>query len=196
MADYYTLYSFMVGSQNERDAQYLIQLASILQDISEIIEHTPIEDLGIDRVLLQSAIAQEIAHEEQYRRLPAAINYVKPNFEYFYGLPYIQKEGNDIWIHNDEGSSGIDQAVELIQIWLRSADNPPDHVAFEWSNTCSKPRTDGFGGGAAFITKDEIKWINPAQWIQEQINKKKEEIEKVKLDKKQSVRQLEEITGP
>ena len=41
----------------------------------------------------------------------------------------------------------------------------------EWSNDCSKPRVDAFGGGAAFITARKIKSINTGEWLHRQISR-------------------------
>jgi hypothetical protein len=72
-----------------------------------------------------------------------------------------------IWLHSGDG--GIDAVSAFIQHLLEKF-NPGGCVGFEWSNDCSKPRTDAYGGGAAFITTDEIKYITTAEWVQEQTN--------------------------
>jgi hypothetical protein len=46
--------------------------------------------------------------------------------------------------------------------------DPEGQVAFEWSEDCSKPRIDAFGGGAAFITAKEIKTMTTADWLRQQ----------------------------
>ena len=46
-------------------------------------------------------------------------------------------------------------------------------VMFEWSHDCSKPRTDAFGGGAAFVTTDQIKTFTTSEWLQQVIGKRK-----------------------
>ena len=72
-----------------------------------------------------------------------------------------------LWLHTSEG--GVDAACVFIQ-HLLGRFNPEGSVGFEWSNDCSKPRIDAYGGGAAFITAQEIKFITTADWLQEQIN--------------------------
>jgi hypothetical protein len=39
-------------------------------------------------------------------------------------------------------------------------------AAFEWSHDCSKPRTDAYGGGAAFVTANEIETFTTSEWLQ------------------------------
>jgi hypothetical protein len=67
-----------------------------------------------------------------------------------------------IWLHS--GSGGIDAVCAFIQHLLQKF-NPAPFVAFEWSHDCSKPRTDAYGGGAAFITATDIKTMNTSDWL-------------------------------
>jgi hypothetical protein len=71
--------------------------------------------------------------------------------------------GDDgLWLHSQYG--GQDAACEFIQHLLQKFDFAPA-VAFEWSHDCSKPRTDAFGGGAAFITQTEIETFSTSEWL-------------------------------
>ena len=72
----------------------------------------------------------------------------------------VSKDG--IWLHS--GSGGIDAVCAFVQHLLQKFDTTA-YVTFEWSNDCSKPRTDAYGGGAAVITKHEIETMNTAEWI-------------------------------
>lgn len=73
--------------------------------------------------------------------------------------------GPGLWLHSSDG--GIDAVCAFIQHLLQKFD-PQGHVALEWSNDCSKPRVDAFGGGAALITARKIKSINTGQWLHRQ----------------------------
>ena len=72
----------------------------------------------------------------------------------------LAKEG--VWLTSAEG--GIDAVCAFIQHLLQQFD-PSGSVGFEWSCDCSKPRTDAYGGGAAFITVTKIKHINTYGWL-------------------------------
>jgi hypothetical protein len=67
-----------------------------------------------------------------------------------------------IWLHSDSG--GIDAVCAFVQHLLQKYDTAP-FVSFEWSHDCSKPRTDAYGGGAAYITAKEIKTMNTSEWL-------------------------------
>ena len=70
-----------------------------------------------------------------------------------------------LWLHSEYG--GIDAVCAFVQHLLQKFD-PKGHLAFEWSNDCSQPRLDAFGGGAAFITATEIKTMNTSDWLRQQ----------------------------
>jgi hypothetical protein len=69
-----------------------------------------------------------------------------------------------IWMNSENG--GIDAVCVFIQHLLQKFD-PDGRVTFEWSNDCSKPRVDAYGGGAAIITAKEIKSTNTSEWLQQ-----------------------------
>jgi len=75
-----------------------------------------------------------------------------------------------LWLHSAEG--GIEAACALIQHLLQKH-QLREAVTFEWSHDCSKPRTDAFGGGAAFITAGEIRTFSTAQWVGQQLEELK-----------------------
>jgi hypothetical protein len=70
-----------------------------------------------------------------------------------------------VWLHSGDG--GIDAVCEFIRHLLKNF-NPTGRVEFEWSNDCSKPRTDAYGGGAAIITARRIKSMTTSEWLQKQ----------------------------
>ena len=74
-----------------------------------------------------------------------------------------EKQENGLWLHSENG--GQETAAALIQHLLQKFDFAPS-VGFEWSHDCSKPRTDAFGGGAAYITATEIETLTTAGWLQ------------------------------
>jgi hypothetical protein len=63
---------------------------------------------------------------------------------------------------------GIDAVCAFIQHLLQEFD-PAGHATLEWSNDCSKPRVDAFGGGAALITAHKVKTINTGAWLHRQV---------------------------
>ena len=73
-----------------------------------------------------------------------------------------ESDDEGLWLHSQYG--GQESACAFIQHLLQKFDFAPA-VAFEWSHDCSKPRTDAYGGGAAFITSTEIETFSTSEWL-------------------------------
>jgi hypothetical protein len=76
--------------------------------------------------------------------------------------------GGGVWVHDDGEWIDVEYVAKLLQAWLKHFDiNEP--IAFEWAETCSKPRVGEFGGGACIVTQDAIQFSCTQRWIQEQL---------------------------
>ena len=62
----------------------------------------------------------------------------------------------------------MDAVCAFIQHLLQKFD-PRGRVAFEWSNDCSKPRVDAYGGGAALVTARKIKSLTTGAWLHREV---------------------------
>lgn len=74
--------------------------------------------------------------------------------------------GTALWIH-DDGCGDIGQVTEFV-IECAKALSLKGRWGFEWGHTCSKPRIDGFGGGAQVIdlqTGNADEWISTHEWL-------------------------------
>ncbi|MCX6896789.1 MAG: hypothetical protein NTZ16_15120 [Verrucomicrobia bacterium] len=79
------------------------------------------------------------------------------------GWTFETDAGSDgLWLHSQYG--GQESVCAFIQHLLQKYEFAPA-VAFEWSHDCSKPRTDAYGGGAAFITSTEIETMTTSEWL-------------------------------
>ena len=81
--------------------------------------------------------------------------------------------GYGLWLHSGDGSGDVDCCLQFVQHLLGKY-WPDEAWSMEWSNDCSKPRLDAYGGGAAVVTKDKIYSMNTGEWIGEtlkQLNK-------------------------
>lgn len=89
--------------------------------------------------------------------------------ERLYGVEYSRQkdaEGEFMWMHgyepNLEALAGvIAELQEDLQL-----DSP---WGFQYSNSCSKPRLDAYGGGACFIHRGEQEWFNTGRWLDEKM---------------------------
>lgn len=73
-------------------------------------------------------------------------------------------ETGDFLVLSEEDGSP-DAAAGLIQEFLIEF-RPTEAVIFEWAHTATKMRPGEFGGGAAVITAQEIRWLDINGWAQ------------------------------
>ena len=73
-----------------------------------------------------------------------------------------ESDNGGIWLHSQCG--GQETACAFIHHLLQKFDFAP-FVTFEWSHDCNKPRTDAYGGGAAYITATEIETFSTSDWL-------------------------------
>jgi hypothetical protein len=63
-----------------------------------------------------------------------------------------------------------DDLFARFQEIIRRSNGELPWISKESAHTCSKMRPDGFGGGAVFITADDIQYSFTGQWLEERIN--------------------------
>lgn len=81
----------------------------------------------------------------------------------------VEEQGEKLWIYSEENCD-LDIVASVLADYQEKY-HLDDPIVLEWANTCSKLRTDGFGGGAVAIHKGTLEWFNPsdqaARWIAE-----------------------------
>ena len=138
MADYYTNFSVIVGLPHHEAQTYALQLHERMQEESD--DETRPQD--IPKELWE---CREDWHFECVAEGTA--------------------EQPSIWLHSSNGA--IDAACAFIQHLLQQF-QLKEPVTLEWSHDCSKPRTDAYGGGAAFITAKGIRTFTTGEWLSRQ----------------------------
>ncbi len=139
MADYVSIFSLLVPLPDEAAERYDLDLAEQAFHIH----------MGEDVPDGFPASLKEVAEDWQFDTDPSD-----------------PSNGSGLWLHSSSG--GIDAVCAFIHHLLQKF-NPAGHAALEWSNDCSKPRIDAFGGGAALITATKIKHISTGQWLHRQV---------------------------
>jgi hypothetical protein len=126
----------------------------------------------------QKDYAKQIAHQVAQHRFqdqplpddfPASL---KDEVENWTFETAVTEQG--LWLHSQYG--GQDAACVFIQHLLQRF-KFVEGMTLEWSHDCSKPRTDAFGGGAAFVTTDQIKTFTTQQWLLEIVGARKHNID-------------------
>ncbi|WP_296707420.1 hypothetical protein [Rhodoblastus sp.] len=78
--------------------------------------------------------------------------------------------GSQLWIR-DEGAGDPESVIRFVKICAAEF-SLSGHWGFQYSNMCSQPRLDGFGGGAHVLdlaTGKAIAWIDTENWIAQTI---------------------------
>ncbi len=74
--------------------------------------------------------------------------------------------GRHLWLYSEE-CGHVDRVAHLIQKFLRDF-RPHRCWSLTYATTCSKPRVGEFGGGAVFVTADDIKWHSADEFVEQQ----------------------------
>ena len=141
MADYFTNFSFIVPLPTEEAVEYAVNLA-------EQAFHAHMgEEIPADFPATLKDVVEDWCFDTDSRD------------------PSV---GRGLWLHSSSG--GIDAVCAFIQHLLQRFARG-SHVMLEWSNDCSKPRVDAFGGGAALITARRITTINTGEWLHREVTR-------------------------
>ena len=150
MADYYTECSFMVVDLPEDAIVYALELADRMH-----------ETMGCD---IDELVREDSIPDDEFTALVRTFDE-----NLWIGGASITRDGDGLWITHDE-SINIDAVAQLLHEVLKKFDLD-NIISFEYACTCSKPRTDAYGGGAAVVTKDEMliegSWSHVGRMIME-----------------------------
>ena len=111
--------------------------------------------------------ARRIQQEEEVADFPDSLRVEIDDWQ-FETESESSPESRGILLVTENG--GINAACAFIQHLLQRFD-PGGRLTFEWSNDCSKPRVDAYGGGAALVTARKIKSMNTGTWLHRQLAK-------------------------
>ena len=135
MADYFTNFSLQLRLPDEAAQTYALNLAQQASRINQ--------------------------GDEAPADFPAELQSYTEDWCFDTDADVVEKQPG-LWLHSSNG--GIEAACAFLQHLLKKFD-PSGRVTFQWSNDCSKPRTDAYGGGAAIITARKVKTMSTCQWL-------------------------------
>jgi hypothetical protein len=72
-----------------------------------------------------------------------------------------------IWVHGDDVDP--EWVAGVVRVAIRRFE-PGLRWGFEWSNDCSRPRLDAYGGGAVVVTADAVEWTNTGEWLSRRLS--------------------------
>lgn len=124
-------------------------MADYYTNFSFIVDISESEKLWIDRYL---ELRKILVDEDHYDSINMEYGESRTDADYeawfySYGCEY----------------SSVDAVSDLIRRFLIKFDRD-DVIVIDWASDCSKPRIDGFGGGAAVISRLGVDYINTTVW--------------------------------
>ena len=163
MADNYLNFSEVIPQLSEQEAQWLqdqLQVVYVFGD-REYAESEVPEDLDPHKADWIGCRA--------YRDLPGCEPDDAENvgFEYeFSGDDKDEDWGRYVWLYAEEWAD-LERVAHLVQKFLEQF-RPEGCWSLSWATTCSKPRVGEFGGGALFVTAEDVTWQNAYDFIEDQ----------------------------
>jgi hypothetical protein len=86
-------------------------------------------------------------------------------------VPQDAPEGSMLWVH-DDGYGDVDAVIRFV-LRLAEENDLTGLWDFQYALTCSRPRLDGFGGGAHVIdlgARKSIGWTSTQEWLNAALN--------------------------
>lgn len=74
-----------------------------------------------------------------------------------------QPDDNTLWVTHDESATPSSVAAFLQAFLVRF--RPDSVLSFEWSDLCSRPIIDAFGGGGCVVTATEIHMLHTSRYV-------------------------------
>jgi len=88
------------------------------------------------------------------------------------GVTLRRTAAGGVRVRSEDGLGNFVYAATLVQLFLRRF-ALDDVIAFEWCLTCSVPCTDGYGGGAAVISREHIARFDTRDFVTEAVRQAK-----------------------
>jgi hypothetical protein len=83
----------------------------------------------------------------------------------------IDKNNSYLSIYAEEWGS-VENVAIAVQRWLATF-RPNEYFTLSWATYCSELQVGEFGGGAIFVTSQEVRWEDNYNWIHEQEKERK-----------------------
>ena len=78
-----------------------------------------------------------------------------------------QSGAGALWLHNEDGDGDPEHVITFV-LECAEAFDLQGRWGFCWSLSCSRPRLDGFGGGAQVVDlgqRESLDWVDCHHWL-------------------------------
>jgi hypothetical protein len=80
---------------------------------------------------------------------------------------WVELKNGGILVYSMDGAS-VAAVTPLVQLFIRRYHNSRYWV-LEWAEASDRPHAGAFGGGAVFVTADQVEWFSTAHWIRNKV---------------------------
>jgi hypothetical protein len=124
------------------------------------------------QAVFQPNIPKHLINDEQRRIIEAFSITIEPDGDVLY--LYAEDWCTDAHLTDENGTEkdlDEDDLFGCFQEIIRCSNGELKWISKEQAYTCSRMRPDGFGGGALFITADDVQYVSTSEWLEQQIGK-------------------------
>ena len=150
MADYYDHFSFVLPVHSAEEADWWNR---VLARIHDAPCRTLPPDREIDRLLAGIPELEFSSEHGAWWGIDHAVT------------PPVGETRGDVWFRATYGAPNVVALALLVRAFLRRFERPEGY-GLESAMTCSKPRLDGFGGAAVWITARGCRWLSTHGWLE------------------------------
>jgi len=154
--DYYTQASVLVPMAQEQAEALLVLARYAVCAETEKLRCLPV---GVPNLLQHLLVDSAGDKEEPYSLAEVGFG-TSPNLE-INGL-VLSAQPKGLWLF-ESTNADLDKMAAVIQAAILLYDLPP--VGFEYACTGSRPAEDVYGGGAVFVTKDDVRQQNTREML-------------------------------
>ena len=159
MADYYLEFSQVLPHLSNEEFDWLTQQLEVVHVLDS-------REFAADR--MPAGLDPEQAEWSGYRFHRDYEDDLPDAEDAGFCFELIEREDSDfgrhLWVHAEDHGN-LAQLAHLVQKFLRRF-RPDESWSVTYASTCSKPRVDSFGGGAVFVTADEVKFDSAWDFIE------------------------------
>ncbi len=164
MADYYTQASFIIDCSSEQ-AQIALDALDHINDQFTDYADAAVWKADNEELCAEEKIIRHCFYSHPDQEADNSVRELCWDFQ-------VEATDGGLWVHSD-GSINTEHAAVFTQAVLM-AFNLPELVEIEAAHTCSKDRTDAFGGHACVVSKDFVRWGGLDDFIRAERNAHKD----------------------
>lgn len=146
MADYYTCFSAEITDLTDTEMAWLVHQTrdDLLERASEAESLLAVSKMGL-----------------------ALGMHCQSTGACYFGNFDLKRDERSLHLYATAGEGGDVEAVGILMWAFLTKFRPCQEWTMQYANVCSRPRLDGFGGGAIRVTTQGVDWLSSHEWLSE-----------------------------